>query len=71
VPDDYLSDLPHLVGLGMAPVALDIQPLTDALLSEVVMAPTDSLSESQAQEEMTKVVELYVRIRPATQEPLP
>jgi hypothetical protein len=70
VSDHYLSDLPHLVGLGVASVALDIQPLTDAFLSEVVMTPTDSLSESQAKEEMTKVVESYVRIRSTTQNPL-
>lgn len=49
----------------MAPVTLDIQPLTDAFLSEDVMASPYSFSESQAQQELAEVFKADVSVRTA------
>ena len=54
----------------MASVTLDVQPLTDALFPEGVMTTSNSLYESQAQQERAQVVEAYVRVRLTAQDPL-
>jgi len=43
-----LPDLPYLVWFGIASIALDVQPFTDAFLPEDVMTSTYPFVKSQA-----------------------
>jgi len=60
-----LPDLPYLVRFGVASVALNVQLLTEAFLSEDVMTSAYPFDKPQAQQERPQVVEANVCIRPA------
>ena len=48
IPQDCLPDLAYLVWFGIASVALDVQPFTDAFFPEYVMTSAYSFVKSQA-----------------------
>lgn len=54
----------------MTSVALDVQPLTDALFSKGVITAPYPLDEFQPQQERAQVVEAYVRARPSAHDSL-
>lgn len=59
VGDDGPSDLPHLVGLGVPAVALQIQDIPDPGLCEDVMTSTGAFGEPQRQQKHPQSVEAH------------
>jgi hypothetical protein len=63
--------LANLVNLGLAPLALKIDQLPDALSPENVVATAGALLKPQPLEQAAQVIKIDVRIRLALQNPKP
>ena len=67
VRDDGPSDLPHLVGLCIPAVALQIQDIPDPGLCEDVVASMGAFGEPQRQQQHPQSVEAHRGIAGATE----
>jgi hypothetical protein len=51
-----------LVGFGKVPNGLDVDDLLDPVTREDVMTPSDTLLETQAQQNMSEIIEAEVAV---------
>jgi len=63
VPQDNISDLPYLIGLGLMASGLKVEHLDDGHHRIPEMAATYALDETQVREQNTKIRELDIRVR--------